>query len=90
MNLAAAPILCLISPLQEVYNLIYTTGSTHVLGTYMLLQDQLTCTDKGVFRTGGVVERLPLEREPNPNPNPKKSFERDLKLLSRSCTEHYS
>ena len=48
--------------------------------------------DKGVFRTGGVVERLPLKREPNPNPNPNpnKSFERDLKLLSRSCTEHYN
>ena len=39
-----------------------------------------------VFRTGGVIERLPLEREPNlnlnPNPNSKKSFERHLKLLS--------
>ena len=33
-------------------------------------RNQLTCTDKGVFRTGGVVERLPLQREPNPNPNP--------------------
>ena len=36
-------------------------------------RDQLTYTDMAIFRTGGVAEHLPLERElnPNPNPNPK-------------------
>ena len=57
------------------------------------MADQLKYTDKGVFCTGGVVERLPLEREPNPNsnpnPNPKKSFELP-RTVPRSCllTDH--
>ena len=70
----------------------WTEVSHHPILTSLEHQaDQLTCTDMAGFRTGGVVERLPLEREPNPNPNPnpKKSFELP-RTVPRSCllTDH--
>ena len=53
----------------------------------LVQRDQLTCTNMAVFRTGAVIERLPLERKPNPNP--KKSFELP-RTVPRSCllTDH--